>query len=262
MKRIKAIVLTLTLSMGLLSGCGKNYSSEASTVFVEEKGEIVSTDVEEFDSSVYDEDSFKEYVESEIKKYTDENGKDTVSLDKIKVKDGKALLTIKYNSPADYAKFNGIELYTGTVSEALAAGYKIEGEFNSVDGGKLSPCDASSILEQKDYKVVIFKGKCNISVDGKIAYCSGNVESLFNESTAIIGEAEVATETETSQAPAENSQVLEESESSQASDDGSISEEDMLEGSTQQATTEYNFPEDKDDSASVKNDVDTIIIYK
>ena len=41
MKRIKAIVLTLTLSMGLLSGCGKNYSSEASTVFVEEKGEIV-----------------------------------------------------------------------------------------------------------------------------------------------------------------------------------------------------------------------------
>ena len=36
----------------------------------------------------------------------------------------------------------------------------------------------------------------------------------------------------------------------------------MIEGSTQQATTEYNFPEDKDDSASVKNDVYTIIIYK
>lgn len=37
----------------------------------------------------------------------------------------KATLTIAYRTAEDYQKFNDMELYTGSVAEALAAGYSL-----------------------------------------------------------------------------------------------------------------------------------------
>ena len=53
MKKILSLALTMIICVGVLFGCGANYDAEKSTVYVQKKGKIVSTDVEEFDSAVY-----------------------------------------------------------------------------------------------------------------------------------------------------------------------------------------------------------------
>lgn len=92
----------------------------------------MSTDVENFDEKTYDKDGLKEYVKNEIDTYNEKNGKGSVSLKKLDTGEKKATLTIAYRTAEDYQKFNDMELYTGSVAEALAAGYSFDGSFASV----------------------------------------------------------------------------------------------------------------------------------
>ena len=119
MKKFGQIVLVFLLSVGMFTGCGTSYKADESTVFVLKDGKIVSTDVENFDEKTYDKDGLKEYVKNEIDTYNEKNGKGSVSLKKLDTGEKKATLTIAYRTAEDYQKFNDMELYTGSVAEAL-----------------------------------------------------------------------------------------------------------------------------------------------
>ena len=147
MKKFGHVLLSLLLCIGLLTGCGTSFKADESTVFVLKNGRIVSTDVEDFDEKTYDKDGLTQYVKQEIRAYNDKNGKGSVALKKLVVGDKKATLTISYKTAEDYAKFNDIELYTGSIAEALAHGYTFEGDFASVSGGKITPCKSSDFTE-------------------------------------------------------------------------------------------------------------------
>ena len=161
MKKFGQIVLVLLLSVGMFTGCGTSYKADESTVFVLKDGKIVSTDVENFDEKTYDKDGLKEYVKNEIDTYNEKNGKGSVSLKKLDTGEKKATLTIAYRTAEDYQKFNDMELYTGSVAEALAAGYSFDGSFASVKNGKIKACESSAFLYDSSYKVVVIRGNTN-----------------------------------------------------------------------------------------------------
>ena len=84
------------------------------------------------------------------------NGKNTISLKKLSAKDNKATLTLAYDSATDYQKFNDITLFSGSVAEALAAGYSFDTDFASVSDKKIKACDKNEFLNDASYKVVVF----------------------------------------------------------------------------------------------------------
>lgn len=185
----KAIKMTLVLLLcaGLLSGCGQTYETEHSTVFIRKDGTVISTDVEDFDVNTYDEDGLKRYVENAIAAYN-QSGDDLVHLESLTVADGKATLVLAYASAAHYAAFNGVELYTGLVSNALSDGYSFDAEFADVRNGSPVECRVSDFIGS-NYQVAIIRGtNINVSVPGTIVYLSAQDTSFEDKSTVAIRE--------------------------------------------------------------------------
>ena len=70
MKKFAAIAMMLIMCVGLLAGCGSYYAADESTVFVLKNGQIVSTDVEDFNEDTYDVDGLKTYVKDAVDSLT------------------------------------------------------------------------------------------------------------------------------------------------------------------------------------------------
>lgn len=265
MKKFSSMVLAVLLCVGMFTGCGTSYKADESTVFVLKDGKIVSTDVETFDEKAYDKDGLKDYVKKTINDYNEKNGKKNIALKNLNVNDKKAALTISYDSADDYEKFNDIELYTGSIAEALAAGYSFEGDFASVAGGKIKACENSAFLDDSSYKVVVIKGNTNVKVKGTIAYVSTANTRYVDAQTIEIQDGnsllakESATEStqEATEAETENTQAQEVT--------GAVSDDDLLNATEEESEVTFDFKEDDTktkDSIKEFSQVYTYIIYK
>jgi hypothetical protein len=270
MKKFIGILLMFVLSVGLLSGCGTNYDAQDSTIYILKSGKIVSTDVEEFDTNQYDEEGLKNYIEEAIASYTQENGSKTVELKSLSVEDGTATLTIAYATAGDYMEFNGIELFTGSLAECLAAGYSFNLDFADVTGETIAACDASSFLGGEGYKVAVVKANTNVNVSGKICYVSTENVSLVDEKTIAIKEGTHlldvtvnAQDTETEPEETESLEADTEIAEAESAADGSVSEDELLVGE-EETEVVFEFDEEQTDSsdAGEYSTVYTYIIYK
>ena len=137
-------------------------------------GKITGVSIEAFDKSYYSEEELSDFVEKTIKEYQQENGDSSVKLESLKVEEGKATLYINYETPTDYAKFNGEELFVGTILDAMAAGYNLDTTYYEVSGTTLGTATSIDLIDD-DYKVVIVKEKIRVIVPGKIKFVSDNL---------------------------------------------------------------------------------------
>lgn len=268
MKRILSLALVFVLCTGVFAGCGASYAADESTVFVLKDGGIVSTDVEAFDESAYDESGLKSYAKETIENYNNINGEGLVKLKDMSVKDKKATIILSYASAADYQKFNGIELFSGSVAEALAAGYTFEGEFAAINDGAVSPCDANEYLNDAEYKVVVIRGNLNVHVPGNVVCVSventGYVDAktiAIREGTSILG-GESGTESTEAASETIGTEVSTEIQMAEES----VSDDDLLNMSTE-ASAEVSFQFDNENgketgSTNEFSQVYTYIIYK
>lgn len=290
MKKYTAMLLSVLLCIGLLAGltgCGKKYAVEESTLFILKDGSVISTDIEEFGSG-YDEEALKKYVDNAIKEYTDEYGEDTVKLNELKVEDGKATLVIEYATTGDYSSFTGIELFAGSMLDALSAGYRFDVDFASISDGNATACSNQDIIQENDLKVVVYKGNGNVNVTGKIMFASVENTKLVDDKTIaisssynLLGEAIEAT-TESSEAVSYDTEedyedydyseddYSDEDYDEEAIDDDelSVDEDDLLSGAgTEELETEIEFEfedreEDLPEEIASFTSVYTYIIYK
>ena len=271
MKKFTAILLSVVLCFGLLAGCGKDYKAQESTVFILKNGKIVTTDVEEF-SDTYDKTALETYINDTIKAYVDENGKDTVKLEELTVENNKATLIIEYASAQDYMNFNGIELFTGSVVEALAAGYSFDVDFASIDDGKATECTKDEIIDSSDLKVAIFTGACNVNVSGTILYASVEDTKLVDKETIAIAKGnnllnkaveETEAGTEAVQPTTEGIEGTEGTEIETEVPEGSVDSDDLLAESTQTDEVQFDFGDEAAaEDNQVYSGVYTYIIYK
>lgn len=271
MKRFAGIALVMLFCIGIMTGCGQSYEADVSTVFVEKDGKVVSTDVEAFDENTYDKEGLEAYVQEALDTYNSDNGEDAVVMKELKVEEGNAVLILEYASASDYAKFNGIELYTGSVADALSAGYSFDVEFASVADGDTKVCNVNDFLGNGDYKAVIIRGNTDVHVNGKVAYVSTANTTYVDERTVRIQEGtsllgQSVMDAEGTEAATET--VLgteEETQAQPAEDDGSVSEDDLLFDEEEPEKVEFEFDEEdsgKDEEPSEFSQVYTYIIYR
>lgn len=265
MKKIIAVLLSAIMFTGILTGCGTDYYTSDSTIFVSKHGGVVSTDVEAFDTGTYDTDDLQKYIDKTIDDYNDKND-GSVKLKKLTVEDKKASLTIGYDSTEEYTKFNNIELFYGTIAEALAAGYDFDVDFASIDGGKAKKCDKSEFMDNDGYKVVVYRGQANVHVHSDILYASSQNVSLVDSKTVKIGndysifaDGKSSTESVTEQTDATEENSTEEAADTEISD-GSVSDDDILNSVHEDSEVTFDFDSEDDESEPVS--YITYLIYK
>lgn len=187
MKKRICTVLSVLMCAGIFAGCGTSLESDSDIVYVDKKGTVISLDVEEMDQDFYDETELENFVDDAVKEYTDEYGKGSVKVESLTVEDGIGKLKMKYKTPEDYTRFNGIELYQGKVVASLAAGYVFDGDFARVEDGKVTgAATKQEIYAENDLKVVIIRANTDVKIDGDICYVScENVKLTGTDSVSI-----------------------------------------------------------------------------
>lgn len=185
-KRISVLMAAL-LALTFLAACGNSIKADKNTVYVKKKGQIVGVTVEKFDKDYYDEDELKAYVDEKVQEYVSGHEKNSVKVDTFAVEGDVATLNINYAGYKDYAALNGVEMFVGTVPQALAAGYEFEGGFLKIEDGEAkTPAEKGEVTSDADYKVVILSEKLDVKVDGTIAYVSADYTSLAAKDTVSI----------------------------------------------------------------------------
>ncbi len=176
MRRKIRVGVLLVLTIAALTGCGKKFSADTDTVYVQKKGTIKGANVAAFDKEYYDQLELAGFIEDAVNTYVEKAGDGTVSSSEFGVEDGIAHVYLDYASAEDYADFNGVDFYAGTVLDAQAEGYDIPDAFTAVT-------DKDTTWDAEGNKIVIVGQQTQVRVDGTILFVSSNV-NVSDKNTA------------------------------------------------------------------------------
>ena len=170
----KTLNFLAVLSMAfLLSGCGQRFEPTESTIFITSKGLVQSAVIECFDKSYYDFDELYEAVEKEVKAYCLDKNEEVVTISSLVEENDSITLLMDYQTGEDYVKFNDVLLFSGTFTEAAAAGYLPE-ELYDVEGNSVE-VDLESL---GDLNVIVTEESVCIQTSSNIKYVSDNATIL------------------------------------------------------------------------------------
>ncbi len=186
MKKVISISLLCLLVTGLFSACGNSLTADRDTVYVQKRGKIVCAAISEFDKEYYDEEELRKYIEDRVQAYQEEHGKKSVGIEEFTVEDKVAKLYMKYEDCESYQDFNEVTLFSGTVPQALAAGFNFNAEFTKIEDGKAAGSVENTTVMDSDCKVVILSEKMDVKVDGTVQYMSTDYTTIKAKDTVAI----------------------------------------------------------------------------
>lgn len=249
------LVLIILLGVFVFGSCGTDYSkTDRNTVYVLEDGKIISTDLENFDGSKYDQTELESYVTGIIDTYNKENGEDSVIQKEITVEENKATLILEYANADVYEEVNGVELFVGSIDKAAEAGYVITGDihFAEMKDGKAVAANMIDFVDNADYKVVVIKANTKVVVPGEICFVS-------TENIAKVGEDYVVIEAGC-ELPTDDSAIGTEDVTESGTEiEGAIGE-DEVEGGDGEII--FDFGDEPEPETTPNSEVLTYIIYK
>lgn len=165
------IALMVVLTACMLGGCSQTIDANVSTIFIEKKGHVSGVVVEDFSQSYYDQAQLQEMIADEVNDYNAFAGEESVTVERISVENNVAKLIMKYKNWQDYKTFNEVELFVGTIEEAIEAGYTMKVTLkDSKDEAK--EIGEQELINMQDKKIVISDESLHIKVYGKVKYMS------------------------------------------------------------------------------------------
>ena len=181
----KSVCFVLRVCMiAALAGCGS--VPKESTLAIDKKGKITDTVVESFDKDFYDSEELQKEIESELAEYNKNFAADHIAMKKFEVKDGTATLQLVFDGSEYYEDYTETTLFNGTVAEAQAGGYELNGELLDADGAKTSLGDLDGADEAK-VLVMETDETVKVEVPGTILAVSagGNVNVTGKKQAAV-----------------------------------------------------------------------------
>lgn len=183
MRRKLYAVLCVIAAASMTTACGASFEADESTVYITKQGNVIGADIEDFNEDYYDEDELKAYITESIESYVESNGDGSLELDRFLTKSSEedgitAQLYLNYATYIDYALFNDVTLFAGTVEQAQQEGYTFDQEFVKVeDGAPAGSMDVQELLEDEEIRVVVIGEETAVRIDGEIVCISdGNVD--------------------------------------------------------------------------------------
>lgn len=189
MKRKLCAVLCLAVAASITAGCGASFEADESTVYITKQGNVIGADIEDFNEEYYDEEELQQYITDSIQGYVEANGDGSLELDRFETesseKDGvTAHLYLNYATYIDYALFNDVTMFAGTVEQARQEGYTFDQSFQKAEDGALTgTADVQEALGDENTKVVVIGEETAVRVDGEILYVSDGNADLTGKNT-------------------------------------------------------------------------------
>ncbi len=195
MREKKTGLLALLLFGALtLTGCGLLGDSwqpqEPDAVSIAEDGSVTETVKDTLDADYYNVTELETMIQSEVAKYNESHGEDTIQVDKLETEEGNVRLVLKYASAKDYAEFNNTEFFYGTVISAQLEGYLFDVPYKKVENGTVqgNAVEGSEVIRGMDKQVLILKAPMEVHVPGDVLYTSANAEVLASDVVNATGE--------------------------------------------------------------------------
>ena len=117
-------VLLLVTGM-LFAGCGMGVRSASTSLTIDETGKVLEEIVESQGNDDFTAEELKGFIDQEISRYN-QNKEGAVKLNTCSVQNGEVKISMEYASCEDYAAFNQVTCFAGTLQEAEDAGYEVE----------------------------------------------------------------------------------------------------------------------------------------
>lgn len=172
--RKKLVCCTVLLCVLYLTGCGSDKKVKENTLYVKNNGKIVGALFEKLDKDYYKDEELSDWILAELDSYNKENGKKTLKLRECEVGYDQARVSISYASIEDYADFNQVVAFEGTIAEAQKEGYTFTGEFKSTSD---KPAITNKEINgSKEYKVLILEESQQLVMEEKILYVNEVVQ--------------------------------------------------------------------------------------
>lgn len=196
---MKRALFCIILIMGILmmTGCEKKeyfittQDITSDTILVKRDGSLYVAIVEDFDKSYYNLDELNEFVSKEVNAYNNKVGSKEVTIEELGLKNGKAVMILRYSKMAHYSAFNNMPAaYFSAGTENVA----LELPSQYVDTRKNSVVDKDTALKNSKNQVLVLYEPYEIIVEGDIRYYSenatyiekGKVKSNSEDMTVVI----------------------------------------------------------------------------
>ena len=153
---------------------------EDAAISIDRKGKITEYLSEALDQPYYSFDELKSMLDEEVSEYNARHGEGSVAVELAEEEEGRVNLTISYASGEDYASFNNIEFYYGSMINAQLEGYLFDGFYKEIQDGVVvdEKVDGSEVFEDMADSVVIVRAPLEVQVPGDICFVSSNAEVL------------------------------------------------------------------------------------
>ena len=179
MKRIAALLsaAALTVSVLFLAACGAPYDRTTFVLSKDGSAKQYIIDDAYSDTGIGE---LKTYVENSVKEYQGDSEETRVRIDKCDIADGKVDIELFYASCADYAAYNDVICFDGTLEEASAAGFDLDRGYTNAEGSGISYSQLSSYETDKQVRVLIMNEVTAVELPGTVLAYSTNVSTDGN----------------------------------------------------------------------------------
>lgn len=172
-KRIEGVLVSCLLFI-FLTGCSKEAQlRDGTNLQLEKEGGVTVTYIEEFPSDYYDVAELEAMNAEEVAEYNSKAGEDAVEVVSTTTDGSKVTLSMHFADMEDYGNMNGIQVYSGTVSQARAMGYDLSKTFTDAKTGE--PLTDINWEELGTKHIVIVKDNVSVYPYNKIEMVTDNV---------------------------------------------------------------------------------------
>lgn len=205
MRAGKIISLTAVVMCTLtLSGCGlqdtieemlggKAWEPGETNLVVREDGTLTETVIDSLDQNYYNSGELEQMINSTVSEYNQNNGADAVIVDSLSLENNQVVLTMTYKSAADYADYNNVRFYNGSMLGAEMEGYLFYNQFRKVSEGVAEGENITNEepLKHKEYQVLVTDASHLVQVPGDVVYVSANASPIGRREVQPVEEIEV-----------------------------------------------------------------------
>lgn len=197
-KKRVAAGAALSASILLLGGCEMLNQEEEWTpresgaISVGEDGKITEYISETLDQAYYSSSELQNMITSEVNDYNSKNGENSVVVKNFEAEGSQVKLEMEYAKAADYAAFNNVEFYYGSMINAQLEGYLFDVSYKKVKNGVVqgSAVSGTEVLKNMADEVLVVQAPLEVHVPGNVLFTSTNAEVLSSSTVNATGESE------------------------------------------------------------------------
>lgn len=179
----------------LLTGCETTKEEEwtpqeAAAISLDADGHVTEYLSEKLEQSYYSFDELNNMLNAEVSAYNSEHGEGKVTVTSAAQENGVVNLVITYASGEDYAQFNNVEFYYGSMINAQLEGYLFDVSYKTVKDGIVhgSEVSGSEVLKNMADMVLVVSAPLEVHVPGNVTFTSANANVLSNSVVLAVGE--------------------------------------------------------------------------